>query len=191
MTKCAPPLVTACRVSSKQWRREGQLHIGQVTPIRLIASAQSSRKAPWRLSAISLRLWQVPCLRSAFHAAARTGRQELSAKLGRLLRVEPPCIQTRRRMSPARRPRIFVPGRDIVNGFVPFGNPIMPGAQHAVDGAARGSKLVAAFRCKDFADERVDDRVGDAGEIVAAVLAAGLAVPVRRVTSGPGVGDSE
>ena len=49
----------------------------------------------------------------------------------------------------------------------------MAGAQDPVERAASGVELLARFRCGDRLDQRVDHRIGDAGEIARTVLGGG------------------
>ncbi len=55
----------------------------------------------------------------------------------------------------------------------------MTRAQHAVQRAAGIAQAVTAFCLQDRANQRVHRGVGDASEVVAAVLFAGFAVPKR------------
>src|SRR6516164_4850712 len=65
-----------------------------------------------------------------------------------------------------RRAAEYVPIGDPVRGFVPVGNPVAAGAYDAVQGAAGGDQRRARAGGDDGFDQRVDRRVGDAGEIV-------------------------
>src|SRR6202040_831973 len=56
---------------------------------------------------------------------------------------------------------------------IPHRNPIMAGAQDAVERPASGVELLARFRRGDRLDQRVDPRIGDAGEIARTVLGGG------------------
>src|SRR5262249_15948214 len=44
--------------------------------------------------------------------------------------------------------------------------PVAAGAEHAVERLAGGNQARPRFRGDDLVDQRVDDRIGDAGEVV-------------------------
>ncbi len=66
----------------------------------------------------------------------------------------------------------------MVHGLVPFRHPVVAGAQNPVNGAAGGAKLVPVFRVENVANQPVHNRVRDAGQIIAAVLAPSSAAPI-------------
>src|SRR5208337_1924304 len=73
-----------------------------------------------------------------------------------------------------RRPAEHVPIGDPVGRLVPMRDPIAPGAYHAVERAAGGYQLWSRRRGDAGVDQRIDRRIGHAGEIVGAFQRRGL-----------------
>src|SRR5271166_1954090 len=66
-----------------------------------------------------------------------------------------------------------VPISDPCGVAIPHRDPIMAGAQYAVERAAGRVELVPRCGRRDRLDERIDSRIGDAGEIARTVLGGG------------------
>ena len=67
-----------------------------------------------------------------------------------------------------------VPMGDPCRVAIPHRNPIMAGAQDAVERAGGRVELVPRFRRRDYLHERVHSRIGDAGKITRGVLLRGV-----------------
>ena len=83
-------------------------------------------------------------------------------------------------------PAEHVPIGEPMRGLVPVRNPIAAGADHAVERSTSCRQGSAVISRDDFVDERIDDRIGYAGEILRAPLRGGLRGKKLRNES-PGV----
>src|SRR5262245_55200749 len=68
-----------------------------------------------------------------------------------------------------REPAEHVPIGEPVRGLVPVRNPIAASAYHSVEYPAGHGQARAAMGCDDLVNERIDDRIGNAGEILRAL----------------------
>ena len=59
-----------------------------------------------------------------------------------------------------------IPIGDRVVGAVPLRHPIAPGTKHPIEGPARGREIGAIVGADDLLDQRIQNRAGNAGEIV-------------------------
>src|SRR5262249_58598298 len=59
-----------------------------------------------------------------------------------------------------------VPIREPMRVIVPLRDPVTARAHHAVEGPACGRERPAVFRGDYLLDQRIDDRIGDAGKVV-------------------------
>src|SRR5262245_15340688 len=73
-----------------------------------------------------------------------------------------------------RGPAEHVPIGEPVRGLVPVRDPIAAAADHSVEHPAGRRQAHAAIGCDDLLDERIDDRIGDAGDILRALHRGGL-----------------
>src|SRR5262249_28783901 len=88
----------------------------------------------------------------------------------RLVTIVPPGLRDAARVArfgPG--PTKHVPIGEPVRGLVPVRDPIAAGADHPVEYPAGRRQARAAIGCDDLVDERIDDRIGNAGEILRAL----------------------
>src|SRR5262245_5232107 len=88
----------------------------------------------------------------------------------RLVTTIPPGLRDAARVARfGRGPAKHVPIGEPVRGLVPVRNPIAAAADHPVEYPAGRRQARAAIGCNDRVDERIDDRIGNAGEILRAL----------------------
>src|SRR5262249_11737920 len=100
--------------------------------------------------------------------------------LRRLIAVVPPGLGDAARVAWFDRGLAkHVPIGEPVRGLVPVRNPIAAGADHPVEHPARRRQARAVVCGNDLIDERIDDWIGNAGEILRALHRGGLR---RKIT---------
>src|SRR5215813_8127144 len=88
----------------------------------------------------------------------------------RLVTIVPPGLRDAARMARfCRGSAEHVPIGEPVRGLVPLRDPITAGANYPVEHPAGRCHARAAIGCDDLVDERIDDRIGNAGEILRAL----------------------
>src|SRR5262245_1529464 len=93
----------------------------------------------------------------------------------RLVTIVPPGLRDAARVARfGRGPTKHVPIGQPVRGLVPVWDPIAAGADHPVEYPAGRRQARAAIGCDDLVDERIDDRIGNAGELLRALHRGGL-----------------
>src|SRR5262249_34098329 len=84
----------------------------------------------------------------------------------RLVAIVPPGFGGAARVAwLGRGPAEHVPIGEPVRGLVPVRNPIAAAADHPVERPAGHRQALTAIGGDDLVDERIDDRIGNAGEI--------------------------
>ena len=120
----------------------------------------------------------MPCRRSSPIASRRPQelrRQWRHLYVRGLVAIVPPSLGNAARVARfCRWPAEHVPIGEPMRGLVPVRNPIAAGADHAVERSTSCRQDSAVTGRDDFVDERVDDRIGYAGEILRAPLRGGL-----------------
>src|SRR6266542_1444791 len=107
--------------------------------------------------------------------APRPLRRGLLIDRRRLVTIVPPGLRDAARVARfCRWSAEHVPIGEPVRGLVPVRNPIAAGADHPVEYPAGRRQARAAIGCDDLVDERIDDRIGNAGEILRALHRGGL-----------------
>src|SRR5262249_40478489 len=107
--------------------------------------------------------------------APRHLRRGLLIDRRRLVAIIPPGLRDAARVARfGRGPAEHVPIGEPVRGLVPMRNPIAAGAEHPVEYPAGHRQARAAIGCDDLIDERIDDRIGNAGQILRALHRGGL-----------------
>src|SRR5215472_15298921 len=93
----------------------------------------------------------------------------------RLVTIIPPGLGDAARVARfGRGPAKHVPIGEPVRGLVPVRNPIAASAYHSVEYPAGHGQARAAIGCDDLVNERIDDRIGNAGEILRALHRSGV-----------------
>src|SRR5262245_63767458 len=112
--------------------------------------------------------------------APRHLRRGLLIDRRRLVAIVPPGLGDAARVARfGRRSAKHVPIGEPVRGLVPVRNPIAAGANHSVEYPAGRRQARAAIGCDDLIDERIDDWIRNAGEILRALHRGGLR---RKIT---------
>src|SRR5262249_22946739 len=87
----------------------------------------------------------------------------------RLVTIVPPGLRDAARVARlGRGPAEHVPVGEPVRGLVPVRNPIAASTDHSVEYPAGHRQARAAIGGDDLVDERIDDRIGNAGKILRA-----------------------
>src|SRR5215472_11103449 len=107
--------------------------------------------------------------------APRHLRRGLLIDRRRLVPIVPPGLRDAAGVARfGRGPAEHVPIGEPVRGLVPVRNPVAAGAEHSVEYPAGRRQARAAIGCDDLIDERIDDWIGNAGEILRALHRGGL-----------------
>src|SRR5262249_6349474 len=112
---------------------------------------------------------------AAINLASRRVRRGLLIDPCRLVAIVPPGFGDAARVARLRRgPTEYVPIGEPVRGLVPVRNPIAASADHSIEYPAGHRQARAAIGCDDLVDKRIDDWIGNAGEILRALHCGGL-----------------
>ena len=165
------PLRRGALFGARQQEARGFSHVLYLIPTtaparrvyRSDARSVGTKRAPWQRGNQQRHIRRPPQPRVS------TSLAWLLIDLRRLFAIVPPGLGDAARVARfGRRPAEHIPVGQPVRGLVPVRNPIAAGADHPVEHLAGRRQACAAIGCDDLVDELIDNRIGNAGEILRA-----------------------